>query len=83
MELRIDDPKANDQKQNLSILLSESAGDCTPKDRQLFAVTHWIPMESRIDGPKMKDQRQIISVFLSESAGDCVPKGRWLFAVSH
>ena len=59
------------EKQNLSIRPSQSTGNCTPDGRQIFSVTHWIPMEARISGLKMKELRQIRAVCLSGSASDC------------
>ena len=78
MRARIDDPKTNDQKQNLSILLSESASDCVPKDRRLFAASHWILIELHIDNLKTKEQKRIITVCLSRSASDWSPGDWWI-----
>ena len=76
MKAHIADPKTKNQKQNLSILLSESSSDCTPDGWRLFAVSHRIYMEARIANPEMKNERRIIAVFLSVSAGDCTTNDR-------
>ena len=77
------DPRMKNEKQNLSILLSESAGNCTPKCRQPFAVTHRLLIKVRIIEPKMKNEKHIVTVYLSESASNCAPEDRQLFAVIH
>jgi len=48
------DLRMKNEKQIRVVFLSGCASDCSPNDRRLFAVSHWIPMDARIAEPKMK-----------------------------
>ena len=76
MKARIADPKMKNKRRIIAVYLSDSAGNCAPKDRQLFVIIHWMLVELRIDDPKMKNEKRIISIYLSVSTGDCTPDCR-------